>query len=100
MSIAQRVRLDHAQVGRDPVAGVEQDEVAGDQLGGVDLQPAPVAEHHGPARQQVAQALGGVLGAALLDEGEDAVHHDHDEDGDTQLRHAGDEGEHRRDPQQ
>ena len=77
---------------------VEEDDVADDQLGGVDLERRPVAQHHGPARQQVAQAFGGVLGTVLLDEGEDPVDDDDDEDGDAELGQAGDEGEHARRP--
>ena len=86
VSTAQRVRLGHSQVGRDPVAGGEQHDVADDQLGGVDLHRRPVAHDGGAARQQVAQPLGGVLGPVLLDEREHAVDDDDDEDRDAQLR--------------
>ena len=92
------MRLDHSQIGRDPVAGGEQDEVVDDEFGRVDLHRSPVTHDDGAARQQVAQALGGVLGPALLGEREAAVHDDHDEDGDTQLREVGDESQDSRDP--
>src|SRR5262249_851412 len=45
------------------------------------------------------RAVGGTFGPVLLSEGEDAVDdHDH-EDGDAELRHAGDEGQASRNPQ-
>jgi len=39
------------------------------------------------------------IGAVLLHEGEDSVHHDHREDREPQRRHAGHQGERARDPQ-
>jgi len=43
----------------------------------------PVKEIARAPREKISQTLGGVLGAALLCEREDAVHHDNDEDRST-----------------
>ena len=55
---------------------------------GRDLGRYAVAHDGGPARQQVPEPLGGVLGPLLLHEREHAVEDDHDEHGDAELRHA------------
>jgi hypothetical protein len=42
--------LDEAQVGRDDVAGLEEDDVAGDDLHTLELGSLPVAQHGRPGR--------------------------------------------------
>ena len=53
-----------------------------------------------PARQQIAQTLGGVLRPRFLGVGEHPVEDDDDEDGNADLGHAGNESEDARRPQQ
>ena len=77
------------EVGRDPVAGLQQHEVTDDEVDGVDLLPRAVPDHGHPVRDQVPQASRGLVGALLLDEREHAVEHHDDGDGDGQLRHPG-----------
>ncbi len=89
-----------AQIGRDPVSLAEQDDVTGDQLFCVDLDRRAVAHDGGPARQEITEPLGGVLGALFLHECKRGVEHDDDEDGHAQLGHPGDERQHARHPQQ
>jgi hypothetical protein len=71
---------DQARVGRQPVALGEQQQVARDQHGRVDLDQDARAPHAGARREQVAQCLGGVFGLTLLGERERRVEHDDDDD--------------------
>ena len=100
VSTARACTAVEAQVGRDPVPLAEQDDVADHQLLGGDLDRHAVAHDGGPARQEVAEPLGGVLGALLLHEREHPVEHDDDEDGDAELGQAGDERQRARHPEQ
>ncbi len=86
-------------VGRHPIAGRQHDDVAHDDVGGVDHHRLAVAAHDHAGRQQVAQALRGPLGALFLNEREHTVDDDDHEDRHAQLRHAGDDGEDPCDPQ-
>ena len=69
-STLTRRAVEQLEVGADPVAGLEHDHVADDQVRGVDDLRSPVAAHGHPTGQQVAQARGGPLGAVLLRERE------------------------------
>ncbi len=91
---------DQPRVGRQPVALRQQQQVAGHQLGGVDLAHLAVAAHAGPRRQELAQRLGRALGLALLGEREQRVEHDHGDDRDRQRRGAGDQRQRRGGPEQ
>ena len=92
--------IDQPRVGRKPVAFGQQQQIARDQVDGLDLDENATPAHARPGRQQVAQRLGGVLGLALLGEGERRVQHDHDDDRHGQGEHAGGERQRGRHPQQ
>ena len=62
----QRRRDDHPPVGRDPVAGVDEHDVAGDDLVGGDLVHVAVAPHLGDGLHHLAEGRGGGLGLAFL----------------------------------
>ena len=78
------------EIGADPVAGLEQDQVSDDQLFGRNADPSPVASDEDRSRKQALQALTGLVGAMLLDEREAAVEKDHHDDGERELRHPAD----------
>ena len=73
--------LDQPGVGRDPVAGGQSDNVAGDELAGRDVSLLPIPQHGGGGRGHLAQGLDGPLGAILLhkpeEHGEEHDHGDH-----------------------
>ena len=87
-------------VGGDPVAGGEQDHIAGNDLLAVDLGHLAVAPHPHALRQHLPQRLDRLLGPVLLDVGEDRVDEDHGDDRRAQLRQAGEQREHRAGPEQ
>jgi hypothetical protein len=69
-------RLEQAQVGRDVVAGLQEDDVARHQLGGRDGDAVAVAQGLGVRRGQLLQGSQGLLGPLLLDDAEHRVEHD------------------------
>jgi hypothetical protein len=72
---------DQSRVGRDPVALVEEDDVAGHELAGIyELAPF-VAEDGDRVRQKCRQCLDRPLGLVLLQEREDGVEQDDGDDG-------------------
>ncbi len=83
----------------DPVPGVEDQEVADDDVARLDVDPPAVAADRDARGQEGAQTLGGAVGPRVLDEGEDGVEEDDGHDRDPELRQAGDDGQARRDPQ-
>ena len=84
----------------DWVALLEQYHVIGDDIAGGDPLRDSVTHHGDPPREEVPEALGGMLGALLLDEGEHAIeHHDH-EHRDTELGHSCEKGQAARDPEE
>ena len=100
-SLAHRVRLagegyvdgrhliltDHAGIGADAVALLEDDDVAGDQVGRRNDGHLTVAHDLGVGRHQLLQGLRRLLGPVLLEEADDAVeqHHTDDRDHDVDL---------------
>ncbi|MNM73125.1 hypothetical protein D3C81_848430 [compost metagenome] len=70
---AQFLHRQQAQIRRHPVAGGEQDEVAGHQFAGVDLLALAVADHRGDWRKHPADGLQRRFGLAFLDETDDRV---------------------------
>ncbi len=76
----QTTGLGEAQVGRNPIARLEQDLVAGDEPRGVDRPPVAVAEHARVGRQHAADRPHRRLGPALLDEAHDGVDENDPED--------------------
>lgn len=94
------MRIDHLQVGGHAIAGLLDHQVTGDQVDGVDLLAQAVADDGHPVRHQVAERLRGPVGPVLLHEGEDAVEDDDHRDGHAQLRHAAEDGQPGRGPQQ
>ena len=75
-------RFDEPGVGRDLVAGFDQDDVAGNDVMGCDPLSLAVANDGGFRRGQRHQGPHGLLGARLLDEAEHRVQDDdrHDDD--------------------
>jgi hypothetical protein len=71
-----------AEVGADPVAGLEENHVVHDELVSTDVLHPPVAQHPRTGREEVRQPRGRPVGAVLLDESEDPVEDDDDCDGD------------------
>ena len=88
------------RVGRDLVAGLQQEDVARDELAGFDLAAAPVPEDRGALGQVALERFHGALGLPLLGEGEEGVQHDHRDDRDGEDRQLPDEGENCGEPQQ
>jgi hypothetical protein len=82
------VHLPKHDVGADPVAGLEQDDVAHDQLRSRQALGVTVADRSDLDRQQVTQPPPGLVSPELLGEGEDRVQHDDDRDRHRELRHA------------
>ena len=77
-------RLDEAAVGGHQVAGIEHDDIAGDERLDRHLSDRPVAHHVGLDRDRAGQRLHRVLGLALLNEIEDdAQEHDRGDDGEA-----------------
>ena len=60
-------------VRRHAVAGLEQEDIAGDQSGGVDRHAGASAHHRGFGRDQVGHRRHGLGGPAFLHEAEDRV---------------------------
>ena len=86
-------------VGRDAVPGRQDHDVADDHVGRLDGDRAAVATHDDARGEEILQAGGGALRPLFLDEGEHAVHDDHDDDRDRELGHSGDERQHGCDPE-
>ena len=85
----QPVGHGHRGVGGDPVATLEQEQVADHDVLGLDDLPPAVATHRHPGRQHGAQPVGSPVRPGLLGERERGVEHDHREDGDPELRQPG-----------
>ncbi len=81
-------RLEHAGIGGQRVALLDQQQVARHQLGGHDLLLSPVAQHTGVGRGEGAQRGNRLLGAILLHKAEHAVEQHDREDGERLERHA------------
>lgn len=62
--------LQQPDVGRDDVAQMQVDDVAGHEVGDVDRGRAAVADHGGLVPDLVMKGLGGLLGAVFVDEPE------------------------------
>jgi hypothetical protein len=88
------------RVRRDPVACAKQQQVAGNELLGRDLDLLSVTAHPGRLRQQALQRLRRSLRAVLLDEGEDRIDEDDDNDRRGQLRHPAHPRQRRPQPQE
>ncbi len=73
----QSARADEAQVGRYAVAGFDQHDIAGDDLGNGHTLAVPVAEHAAAWRDHAADGSQRVLCLAFLDEADDGIG-DHD----------------------
>ena len=94
--VDRQVRRHHqAAVGRDPVAGLEQHDVAGHELVGGDLDDPVVAPHPDPAHQHLLQGVEGVGGLGLLDVAEHGVDQQHHADDDRVLHVAEGPRQHR-----
>jgi hypothetical protein len=76
------VRLDQSAVRRHARPGLEQHEVAGDQLAGRDLARRAVAHDLHRRRRHRLERRHRLLRAVLLPEPDPRVQHDHDEDHD------------------
>ena len=96
----QGMLLVDPEVGADPISLLEEHDIAGDEIVRHDLERRSVPHDGDQAGEQVAQAVRRVFGPLVLGEREHRVEHDHDEDGDAQLREPGDEGEPARDPEE
>jgi hypothetical protein len=72
---AQVLHLQQPQVGRHAVARSQQHQIAGHQVGGIDVLAPAVAQHHRMRRQHRADRVQRRLGLALLDEADDGVDH-------------------------
>ena len=77
---AQAVAFEEAEVGGDAVTGFEQDDVAGDELGGVEGLFVSVAADHGFRRKHGADGIEGFFGFAFLDDADEGVDEDDAED--------------------
>jgi hypothetical protein len=71
--------VQQACVGEDGVAGLEHDDVAGDQLARLDVPLVAVADHAGRAGRERAEREERSLGAALLERANAGVDEDDDE---------------------
>ena len=77
-----RGALDDAAVRGDGVAGLEQDDVAGDQIGARQVLEPPVADDLGLGGAHLLEGGEGLLGLGLLDHAEHGVDDDDGEDDD------------------
>ena len=69
----QRAGTDQAKIGRNPVARVQENDVAGDDLGHRHPFGTPRAQHVGVRRDEAADRIQGLLRLALLCEADDRV---------------------------
>jgi hypothetical protein len=72
---------------------------SGYELDGGDALSSSLAEHGDAPWQQIVQPIGGSVGAVLLQECEQTVENDDDEDGEPELRHAGENRQTAGDPE-
>ncbi len=72
---------DDPAVGRDVVAGLDLDEIAGDELAGRDEEGRTAADGLGAGRGQAPQSGQALLGPVFLDQAEDGVEDDDGQDG-------------------
>ena len=97
--------LEHAAVGGDGVARLEQHDVAGDELGACHVNHLAVADDFGLRRGHLLQRLERLLGLGLLNHAEDGVQDDDGQDDGgicplgLALNEAGDDGDSRRNEQ-
>ena len=92
--------VEQPRVGRDPVALLDQEHVAGHEPRRVDDLLVPVAQDPRLRGQVRGQRLDRALGLQLLGEREARVDHDHDDDRDRHGDDAGRPGERRGRPEQ
>ena len=81
--------LDEAGVRRHPIAGLDHDDVAGNDLVGRDSLALAVADHGRFGRCKRHQRSNGALGARLLEEAEQGVEHDDEQDDDRLIGQGG-----------
>lgn len=98
--IAELRPLDEIGVGADPVARVENEQIAGDELLRSDVDLDGVAPHPGALREHADERVGRALRAVLLHEREQRVDEDDHDDCDRELGHPGEPREQRTRPQQ
>ena len=77
---AKALDLAEAKVGRDLVARLQQDDIAGNQFFGRDHARFPVAHGHGLGRKHVADRIQRFLRFTFLDEAEQSIDDDHAQD--------------------
>ena len=83
-----RGALEHAAVGRDGVARLEHDHVAGHELGARQVHELAVAQHLGLRRTHLLQGLEGLLALGFLDHAQHRVD-DNDEHDDEDIGKVG-----------
>ena len=77
--------VEEAAVGRDDVANLERNHVAGNEVGRVDLEPRAVAAALGLGRERLHEGLDGVAGRVLLVEADRRVDEEEEDDADKVL---------------
>ena len=93
------MRRGRQRVGRDAIPRRQEQDIAHDNVAGVDLDPLTVAPDDDRPREQRAQSRRSVIGATLLDERKDGVDDDDDDDGNRQRRQPGEHRQAAGDPQ-
>ena len=87
---------EQAPVGRHPVAGLDEHDVARHELGGVDLDGDAVAPHPGDVLQHLLQRGEARLGLRLLTQAEHGVEHRQADQHERRAHFAGDDLVHHR----
>lgn len=67
------IDIEQAEVSRDAVAALEEDDIAGDELGGGDAEAAAVAADGGLSEDHSIEGIDGFFGFGLLDKTDDGV---------------------------
>jgi hypothetical protein len=93
-------RREKARVGRDALSRLELDDVAGDELAGIDVGPLFAANDRRPGHLEPEQRVHCAAGAQLGDEADRGVDHEHGDDGDRVDDVTGGERNRRRSDQQ
>ena len=77
---AQTVALDQPQIGRNPIAGLQQNQITGHQNLGRQVPPVAIAANPRTRRQHPTDRLHRALGLALLDEADQGIDQHHGSD--------------------
>jgi hypothetical protein len=93
------VDFNQSHVRGDAVAWAEEHDVVRNQFKSFNVLPPSFPQYHYAPRQQITKSIASLIRAVLLNEREQAIEYNNDEDRESELWHAGQNGQTAGNPQ-